>query len=153
MPAAGRLHDGVTAADVSAQDDVRVALAEEVDDLGVSGSGGEHQGGLVVVVEGGAVGLAAEGEEQLHDGEVAQRGGEVQVRVRQAVWGGVWVVEELRVRVKDSLDQEGIVGVDRPSQSGRGVDPEGGSKERWRVSLGWLSQLWVIPRHEAWGCG
>lgn len=133
MPAACGLHDGVAAPDVPAQDGGRVALAEEVDDLGVSREGGEHEGGLVVVVDGGAVGLAAEGEEQLDDGQVAQGGGQVQVRVGQAALGGVWVVEELRVRVQDSLDEEGVVGVDRPPQTGRGVDPgrrEGNSDSR-----------------------
>lgn len=123
VPAAGGLHDGVAAPDVAAQDDGRVSLAEEVDDLGVASPGGQHQGGLVVVVERGAVGLAAEREEQLDDGEVAQRRGQVQVRVGQAALGRVWVVEELRVRVQDSLDEEGVVGVDRPPQTGRGVDP------------------------------
>lgn len=142
MPAARSLHDGVAAPDVSAQDDVWVTLAEEVDDLGVSGCGGQHQGGLVVVVEGRAVGLAAQGEEEVHDGEVAQGGGQVQVRVGQAALGGVWVVEELRVRVQDSLDEEGVVGVDCPSQPGRGVDPDGSA----------LGRHFGSPRQEALCC-
>lgn len=112
VPAPRRLHDGVPAADVAPQDDVGVLLAEEVHDLGVAGARSQHQRGLVVVVERGAVGLAAEREEELDDGEVAEGGGEVQVRVGQAAGRGVWIVEELRVRVQDALHEEGVVGVD-----------------------------------------
>lgn len=56
-------------------------LAQEVDDFRVACGGGKHQGGLEVIVEGRQVGLVAEGDQQLDDREVAQRGGKVQVRV------------------------------------------------------------------------
>jgi hypothetical protein len=81
----------------------------------VARAGGEHQRGLEVIVQGGEVGLVAQRDEQLDNGEVAEGGGEVEVRVGQPAGGSVWVVEEFGVRVEDALDEEGIVGVNCPA--------------------------------------
>lgn len=83
--------------------------------LGVARAGGQHQRGLEFVVQGGEVDLVAQRDEQLDDGEVAEGGGEVEVRVGQPAGGGVRVVEEFGVRVEDAFDEEGIVGVDCPA--------------------------------------
>jgi hypothetical protein len=118
------LHDGVAAAQVLAQDGAWVGLAEEVHDLGVAGGGGEREGGLVAVVERGRVGLVAELDEQLAGGEMAERRGEVEVRVGVAGQRVVGVVQEVRVRPEDAPRQQRVVAVDRPPQPDRGVDPE-----------------------------
>lgn len=102
MPVQARLHDGVAAAYVLAQDASGVVLGEEVDDFGMAGGGGEHQGGLMVVVEGRGVGLVAELEEEPANGEVAEGGGEVEVRVGVAGERVVRVVEEMGVGAEDA---------------------------------------------------
>jgi hypothetical protein len=79
----------------------------------------------VVVVEGGRVGLVAEFDEQLADGEVAERGGQVQVRVGVAREREVWVVEQVRVRLEDAPGQQRVIGVDRAPQPDGRVDPVG----------------------------
>lgn len=61
-------------------------------------------------IEGRGVALVAEFDEEFADGQVAERGSEVQVGVGVAVGGVVRVVEEVRVRAEDALDKEGVVG-------------------------------------------
>jgi hypothetical protein len=48
---------------------------------------------------------------------VAQRGGEVEVAVGEAVGRGVGVVEEVRMGFEDALDEERIVCVDGPPEA------------------------------------
>jgi hypothetical protein len=54
---------------------------------------------------------------------VAERGGEVEVGVGIAGEGEVGVVEEVRVRGEDALDQQRVVGVDGAAQADGRVDP------------------------------
>lgn len=79
------VHDGVAAADVAPEDRGRIILAEEEHDLRVAGGSSQHQGRLVALVEGGAGLLMAKLDEELADGEVVQRGGEVEVGVGEAL--------------------------------------------------------------------
>ena len=123
------LHDGVAAAEVLAQDGRRVVLAEAVHDLGMAGGRGEREGRLVAVVEGRRVGLVAELDEEAADGDVAERRGEVEVRVGVAREREVGVVEELRVRREDAPRQQRVVGVDGPAEADGRVDPGARSEE------------------------
>ena len=117
------LHDGVAAAEVLAQDGGRVVLAEAVHDFGVARGGSEREGGLVAVVEGRGVGLVAELDEEAADGDVAERGGEVEVRVGVAREREVGVVQEVRVRREDAPGEQRVVGVDGPAEADGRVDP------------------------------
>ena len=118
-----RLHDGVAAADVLAQDGLRVVFAQEVDDFGVAGRGGEHERGLVVIVQCGGALLVAELDEDLADGEMAEGGGEVEVRVRIPADGMVGVVEEVGMGAEDALDEKVVVYVDCAPKADRGINP------------------------------
>lgn len=117
------LHDGVAAADVAPEDAGPVGFAEQVDDVGVSGPGGQHEGRLVVFVEGRARDLVARAEQGFANVSVAQRRGKMQVRVGEAHGRGVRVVEERGVRLEEAPDEEGIPDVDGPSQANRGLNP------------------------------
>lgn len=117
------LHDGVAAADVAAQDAAAVGLAEEMHDLGVALARGEHQGCLVVVVEGRAGVLVAGGEEHLADVPVAERRRQVEVRVGEVRRGGVWAVEEGGMRFQNSAEEGSVVGVDCASDTNRWLNP------------------------------
>lgn len=67
----------------------------------------------MVVVQGRAVFLVAELDEELDDGEVPQLGSEMEIGVGVALGRGkVWVVKEVRVGSEDALDEERVVGVD-----------------------------------------
>jgi hypothetical protein len=79
----------------------------------------------VVVVEGGRVGLVAELDEDPADGGVAERGGQVEVRVGVSREREVGVVQEVRVRLEDASGEQRIVGVDRPAEADGGVNPAG----------------------------
>ena len=63
-------------------------------DFGLAFSRGDHERCLVVLVQGGAWELVTCFEEDLADVAMAERGGEVEVRVGEAEGGGVGVVEE-----------------------------------------------------------
>jgi hypothetical protein len=54
---------------------------------------------------------------------VAERGGEVEVRVRIARQGEVGVVEEVRVRLEDAAGEQRVVGMDCAPEADGGVDP------------------------------
>lgn len=41
----------------------------------------------------------------------------MEVGVRETCGGGIWVVDELRVRFGDAFDEESVVGVDGPAQT------------------------------------
>jgi hypothetical protein len=94
-----------------------------VDDFGVARARGEEEGGLVQIVERGGVGFVAEFDEELADGEVAERGGEVQVGVGVAGQREVGVVEEVWVRLEDAPREKRVVGVDGAPEADGGVDP------------------------------
>lgn len=86
-----------------------------MNNLGMASTGRYHQRRLVVLVEGRAGLLVAGIEEDLADFVVAEGGGEVEIRVGQALEGLIWVVDESWVRLEDALDEEGVVGMDRTS--------------------------------------
>lgn len=107
-----------------AQDGIGIALAEKVDDFGVAGCRGEHQGGLVRIVESwGPAGFVAEVDEEFDDREVAELGGEVKVGIGVAGGRVVGVVEEMGVGFEDAGDEGGVVEADCAAESEGGVDP------------------------------
>lgn len=82
-----------------------------MNDLGVAGTGGQHQSSLVEVVKGGGGLLVVEGNKDLADLEMPEAGGEMEVRVGESVGGVVGVVDEVGMVADDALDQRGIVAV------------------------------------------
>jgi hypothetical protein len=112
VAASAGLHDGVTALVISAEYAGAIVFAYQVDDFGVASFGGEQEGALVELVQRGAGFLVASFYQDLADVAIAQGGGEMQVRVGQALGGGVWVVDEVRMGFEHALDEQGIVGVD-----------------------------------------
>lgn len=74
-----------------------------------------------------------EGDEDAADVDVAEGGGEVEVRVGEAGGGGVGVVEEVGVRLEDAGCEEGVVGVDCAADAEGGFDPGGGGARSVRV--------------------
>jgi hypothetical protein len=91
----------------------------------VTAEGGEHQRGLVFLVEGGVGVLVAGFDEDATHIEVAEGGGEVEVGVGEPFGGGIGVVEEVRVGFEDASDEEGVVGSDCAADAERGVNPAG----------------------------
>jgi hypothetical protein len=78
----------------------------------------------VAVVEGGLGVLVAEVfDEDAHDGQVAEGGGEVERRVGVAGEGVVRVVDEVGVGAEDAGDEGGVGGVDRAPEAEGRVDP------------------------------
>lgn len=99
-------------------------LAEKVDDLGVAGCCGEHEGRLVRIVERrGAAGFVAAFDEEFDDGEVAELSGEVEIGVGVARGCVVGVVQEVGVGFEDAGDEEGVVKADCAAKAEGGVDP------------------------------
>ena len=75
------------------------------------------------LVEGRTWRFVAERYEDLDDFDVAERRGEVEIRVGEAARGGVGVVEESGVGFEDALDEEGVVRVDRAADAEGWIDP------------------------------
>lgn len=119
-------HDGIAAADVTPQNAVWVVLAKLMNDFSAPGSRCQHQRSLVVLVECGTRILVAGLEQDFADIAVAERGGEVEVRVGEALLTEIWVMEQARVRVENASNEKSIVCMDRtPDANGR-VDPRAG---------------------------
>lgn len=97
--------------------------AQVVHDFGVSVARGQHQGRLPLFVDGGQIFLVIIFDEDLDDGEVAERGSEVEVRVRESFGGSIWVVNKFRVGFEDAFDEGFVVGVNGASEAEGRFDP------------------------------
>lgn len=62
-------------------------------------------------------------DEDLDNREVAERRGEVEVGIRKAFGGNVWVVDEFRMGLEDAFNQSFVVGVDCASKAEGRFDP------------------------------
>ena len=104
---------------------------------------------MVTVVERGAWLLVPAVDEDLDDIAVAEGGGEVEIGVAEAWWGGIRVVEQRWMRVQDAGDEGRVADVDCASEADRRLDP-GCVSVRGRDRMGEM-RTWWATKHDVEG--